>query len=229
MRGAPVSQAEATHESEAAFDPITILSMSAAEGRAITSDVFAARVEATLGPVLSAEGFAAAGNSPFELHFQRDRVLVTVRWDGPRVGELSIVIGAEDSKEPPLELDDVLEVSDLPKKDLWLARMQTHDADALSRLLTRATELLMSHAKPLLRGDEKSIAKAYAARAERSQEYTKRVSVGSRTLDAADAAWQQKDYDRVLALLGPVRDRLDKARRRRLDFAERRTGERAEG
>ena len=63
------------------------MSMSAGEGHAITSDVFAATVEATLVPVLSAEGFAAAGNSPFELRFQRDRVLVIVRWDGPRVGD----------------------------------------------------------------------------------------------------------------------------------------------
>jgi hypothetical protein len=101
------SPSEATHEKHAAVDPTTIMPMVAGEGRAITSDIFAATVEATLGSVLSAEGFAAAGNSPFELRFHRDRVLVTVRWDGPRLGELSILIGAEDSKEPPLELLDI--------------------------------------------------------------------------------------------------------------------------
>ena len=91
-------------------------------------------------------------------------MLGVVRWDGPRVGELSILIGAEDSEEPPLELGDILEVSDLPKKDLWLARMQTQDANALSRLLSRATELLVSYAKPCLRGDEKSMRGLRSAR-----------------------------------------------------------------
>jgi hypothetical protein len=176
-----------------------------------------------------AEGFEAAGRSQFSECFQRDGVLVTVRWDGPRVGELSILIAATDSDESPLELGDVLEVSDLPKNDLWLARMQTHDADALGRLLTRAAELLTSHARPCLQGDKRAMAAAYEARAARARDYTRRVSIGVRTLDAADAAWQDKDYDRVLALLGPVRDRLDGTRRRRLDFAERRSGARADG
>jgi hypothetical protein len=203
--------------------------VSSGECRSITADVFASTVEDTLAPVLTAEGFEAARSGPFEECFQRDRVLLTVRWDGPRLGELTISIGATDGDESPLELGDVLEVSDLPKNDLWLARMQTHDADALGRLLTRTAELLISHARPCLQGDERAMATAYAARAARAREYTRGVSIGVRTLDAADAAWQEKDYDRVLALLGPVRQRLDSARRRRLDFAERRSGARAEG
>jgi hypothetical protein len=190
----------------------------------ITSDVFASAVEATLAPVLFAEGFKAAGSSAFQLRFQRRRVFVTVGWAGPQGGECWISISSDDSSDPPLHLQDLLRVTDFPEQDLWLASMMTQDADALSRLLTRAADLLVSYARPGLQGDEEFIAKAYAVRAARARDYTGRVSVSARTLEAADWAWQQKDYDRVLALLGPVRDRLDKSRRRRLDFAQRHSG-----
>lgn len=37
----------------------------------------------------------------------------------------------------------------------------------------------------------------------------------------ADTAWQARDYRRVCQLLGPMRDRLDDAHRRRLALAGR--------
>ena len=201
--------------------PLPCVGMASSGRRTVTPAAFQSAVKSSLLPVLLGEGFTLVGSDDYEMRFQRGPVVVIARYDGPREGA-AILIAEQHEDERPLELGDALLATDFPEKDRWLANMQTSDADALGRLLARAAELLGEYGTPFLRDDQALFAKAYAARAARSREYTRRVSVSSGTIEAADAAWHERDYDRVLALLSAVRDRLDRTHLRRLEFAERR-------
>lgn len=99
--------------------------------------------------------------------------------------------------------------------------MQTHDSDALVRLLDRAAAVLEACAADFLHGDEDAFARAKALRSARSAEANRQARTAPYVADA-DRAWERKDYRTVHALLEPIRNDLDATHRRRLDFAARR-------
>ena len=197
--------------------------MADARNQVIPPEGFAAAVDNTLGPLLLDAGFRPDVAVDYEVSFRKESVRVVARYGGPPGGELSILIVDDRSDERPLELGDVLRATGFPEKDMWQANMQTYDADGISRLLLRGADLLATHGRAFLDGSEELFVSARAERAARWQAYARRVSVSSRTLDQADAGWQEKNYELVREILASVRDRLDVTRLRRLDFAERRT------
>jgi hypothetical protein len=143
----------------------------------------------------------------------------------PQHPELTIWLGgAGQNDEPPLALPDVLRATQCEIDAIdRIARSQTGDATALERLLNDARDLMSVCAQAFLRGDPSAFASARGIRSERARAYTAELR-NRGVLEAADAAWQNKDYGRVHDLLNPLRDSLDEHHLRRLNFAEQRLG-----
>jgi hypothetical protein len=184
---------------------------------------FAALVQRTLGAALDAYGYKPAGVDAFRVLFQKPSSFVEVTYDAARSQEVSIWFGElPTAPEPPLELADVLRVSDCDADDIRSAELiQTSDADALERLLDRVVNLLRGCANQFLADGHDAFAAARRLRSERAAEYT--AELRNRTIvKAADVAWTTKDYGRVHDLLNPIRDSLGESHRRRLTFAEKR-------
>lgn len=192
-------------------------------GRDITPAVFAMAIERSLHPTLAKHGFSVVTSDDHRWCFERGRISVTATYGGYREG-LMVEVSDEDNGERPLALGEVLLEAGVPERELWVASMQTSDADVLIRLLDRAAELQGKYGTPFLHGDPDAFARAYAGRADRAREYNRLASVSSFTLAEADDAWHASDYEGVLELLAPIRPHLDATRLRRLDFAERQKG-----
>lgn len=189
----------------------------------ISPSEFEQMVEASVGRLLTAEGFCHGEDSAFRIRYERGALFVEVEYEPTRSRELTIWFGdADRTGEPPLTLNDVLRATDC---DVALssdfARSQTGDVALLERLLHDARDVLARFGGPLLRGDEAAFARARGIRSEQARAYTAELR-NRPVLEAADTAWRAKDYGRVHDLLNPIRDSLDETQKRRLDFAERR-------
>lgn len=198
--------------------------MGAAESMISSAD-FEQMVESSVGKLLTAEGFRRVDELPFRIRYERGALFVDVEYETSRSRELTIWLAdADRNGEPPLTLSDALRATDCDAEAIErVARSQTGDAAFLGRLLFDARDLLFTFGQPFLNGDESAFARARQIRSDRARSYT----AGLRhrpVLEAADAAWQAKDYGRVHDLLNPIRDSLDESHRRRLTFAEKRLG-----
>jgi hypothetical protein len=189
----------------------------------ISAPEFEQMVETSVGEMLTAEGFRRGEDSPFRVRYERGTLFVEVEYEATRSRELTIWLGDADRiGEPPLTLNDVLRATDCDAEAIErIARSQTGDATFLRRLLCDARDLLSRFGQPFVHGDESAFARARSIRSERARAYTTELQHRP-VLEAADTAWQAKDYGRVHDLLNPIRDSLDESQKRRLEFAEKR-------
>lgn len=189
----------------------------------ISAAEFEQMVEASVGDLLTADGFRRGENAPFRARFERGTLFVDVEYETTRSRELTIWLGDADRRgEPPLTLNDALRATDCDEEARErIARSQTGDTTFLERLLYDARDLLSRFGQPFLHGDESAFARARGIRSERARAYTTELQ-DRPVLEAADTAWQAKDYGRVHDLLNSIRDSLDESQQRRLKFAEKR-------
>jgi hypothetical protein len=176
----------------------------------------------TVGAVLDAYGYALSAAADFRIRFEKPSSYVEVTYDASRSHEASIWLGELPANtEPPLELADVLRATDCGSDDIRFAELiQTSDVAALRQLLERASLLLRKCASDFLEDGPQALDRARALRSERAAAYTAEIR-NRPVLEAADAAWAEKEYGRVHDLLYPIRDTLGESHRRRLAFAER--------
>jgi hypothetical protein len=186
---------------------------------------FEQMVKSSVGELLTAEGFRRGEGLPFRIRYERGALFVDIEYETSRSRELTIWLGdADRNGEPPLTLPDALRATGCGAEAIErIARSQTGDPAFLERLLNDARELLSRFGQPFLRGDDSAFARAREIRSERARAYTAELQTRP-VLEAADSAWQAKDYGRVHDLLNPMRDSLDESHRRRLRFAEKRLG-----
>lgn len=176
----------------------------------------------TVGSVLGAYGYMLVAATDFRVRFERPTSYVEVTYDASRSNEVSIWLDELPAHtEPPLELADVLRATDCGSNDIRFAELiQTTDAVALRRLLARAAQLVRDCATPFLDDGRESFDTARELRSRRAAAYTARMR-NRPVFEAADAAWAEKEYDRVYDLLNPIRSSIDEPHLRRLEFAER--------
>jgi hypothetical protein len=96
----------------------------------------------------------------------------------------------------------------------------------LRRLLGIGADLLRTFGTAFLQGDEVAFERAHAMRSERARRYTAELR-GRPLITQADAAWRERDYQRVCELLTAFREDLDPVHLRRLDLAQRRREQQA--
>lgn len=179
-------------------------------------------VERHIINLLSDFGLTVVSRADFSVRFEGDGVVVQVDYDSVRSHELELWVGQAELPEPPFSLGDLLGSTDCPPDQVaGIDLIQVSDEATLERQLAKCAELLRVYGGPFLRGDVFAFAGAATHRSHRASIYTARLVTGA-TVDKADAAWRRHDYDRVYALLAPIRADLDIVRRRRLDLAERR-------
>lgn len=156
----------------------------------------------------------------FTVRYARQDIDVAVSFDAMRSCELTLWIDEIGTNEPPIDVHDVL-LADGASHDAIesVSLMQTTDECILRKLLSNVSELLRAHGEEVLRGNPAAIAHVREARAERSAAYTRDV-VNAPSIEAADVAWKDSDYETVCDLLSPVRESLDVVHLRRLNYAE---------
>lgn len=160
---------------------------------------------------LTLQGYSARLATP--------EVVIEVTYDGTRSFELNVCLGEAAQSDPQFELADILRVTECPASEVARVEvMQTGDLDALARLIASAILLLKSYGLPFLVGDSVAFARARAERSVRAQALTDMVRISSQR-EAADAAWAQRDFARVYALLNPISELLGERDARRLAIA----------
>jgi hypothetical protein len=187
----------------------------------ISAADFNGLVESSFGETLTAHGFHVDQEWPYRIRYRRGDVFVDADYDASRSRELTVWVGRDDEDdEPPLALPDVLRATtcDLESIDR-AARTQTGDPAFLAELLAEAGDLLARFGQPFLQGARPAFLAARRLRSERARAYTAELRTRG-ALEAADAAWNGKDYDKVRELLDPIRESLDESHLRRLVFAE---------
>lgn len=188
----------------------------------IDERTFAREVSRVFDDLLAQFGYESISTNDYSVRYDAPRSFVQVDYDPARADEISVWLGDPSNIEPPLELADALAATACNPEALdGIALMQTADAGVLRRLLQRAAELLEECGYEFLSGDDAAFSRAREERSRRAHHYTRSLT-NRGTLERADVAWTNREYDLVHDLLSPIRDSLDSSHRRRLAFAEKR-------
>ena len=97
---------------------------------------------------------------------------------------------------------------------------QASNREAVRRCVQGIADLVANHYGPVLRGDAGVLGRVAAHTLERSRAHTREV-VQRPVREAAEKAWQTKDYAKVRELYASIRDDLTLVERKRLEYAER--------
>lgn len=96
---------------------------------------------------------------------------------------------------------------------------QVSSREDVQRFVARLAELARKYAGPFLQGEPKVYESIKQVRSKWWADYVERSRL-ERVRDTAEAAWRQKDYGRVAALLSSIHDALSELEKGKLAYAE---------
>jgi hypothetical protein len=166
-------------------------------------------------------GFSVSVDTPGHLRFEGNGVFVSVRFDGIRSYELSVVVGPLEcphgERDRGFTLGEVLRLAEAPEaKDLALVQVSTQPS--LERFARRMADALRTYGPQVLRGEQEAYGKLRALRDRELRTYQRGNDLRF-ARENARKAWQQRDYAGVVAALGPYELDLAPSETKRLQIS----------
>jgi hypothetical protein len=96
---------------------------------------------------------------------------------------------------------------------------QVSSRKGVQEFVPKLAALIKKHAAPLLRGDRPAYDSALAIQYERAEQYAKEANLGH-VRSKAGAAWQAKEYAKVIELYDSMRKDLTEVEAKKLSYAE---------
>jgi hypothetical protein len=157
------------------------------------------------------------------VRFESNVTFVNV-YHGRTSFELNVEIGeqviSKEVPENPFTIEEILSLVNA-KEAVGYHPYQVHTADAVKRFVTELARLVKQYAIPTLIGDHDFFRRLSEMRTKWSTEYMKRLHL-NRIRTEVDAAWQQKNYTRVIELYDSMRDDLIPVEVKKLEYAKKR-------
>jgi hypothetical protein len=173
---------------------------------------------------LNSHGFKPVQEQVTFVRFESGAVFVNV-YHGRASFELGVEMGQLDNPGGKISLNDVIawcgagEAEDFGQHVVF----QVSDREAVQEFVPKLARLLQKYADPFLKGDAAAYESVAEARSRTAAEYRKKMEL-DRIRTKAEAAWHQKDYQRVVELYGSKRDDLSNVETSRLAYAEKHLG-----
>lgn len=169
-------------------------------------------------------GFRLMESNPTYVRYETEALVLNVYH-----GRISYEIDVEIGRLPETErcryrLPDVLGAL-AGLEDKRATYFQASNKSAVEKCVRAIAGLVARHYAPVLRGEPAVFDSIRTYTAARDAAYTKEVAQRP-VRAAADDAWRSKNYEKVKELYGSIRSDLSVVERKRLDYAERHTGDR---
>jgi hypothetical protein len=169
---------------------------------------------------LEGAGFRLTQSGPARLQYETAQVFVTVEWD-TRSGELNVFVGLQSSKgetHNAFSLTDLLALEgvDVPERRM---PFQVAEESKLGPFLDKLAADMQVHAQPALAGDRMFYRRLKAFRSAQAQAYMRDMEL-RRVRTEADAAWQKRELDKMVALYSSIEDQLTASEKAKLAYAK---------
>jgi hypothetical protein len=168
---------------------------------------------------LEGVGFHLTQSGPARLQYETARAFVTVEWDG-RSGELNVFVGLQPSKGETGEAFSLTDLLAMEGVEVPGRRMpfQVAEESKLRPFLDKLAGDMQVHAQPALAGDRMFFRRLNAFRSAQAQAHMRDMEL-RRVRTEADAAWQKRELDKIVALYSSIEDHLTAAEKAKLAYA----------
>ncbi|WP_039916746.1 hypothetical protein [Cellvibrio mixtus] len=189
----------------------------------MNSDIFNAAVLKHFNFLTIDYGFSVVQKDSYQIRFESDQVFLSVYYDANRSYELDVEIGLLSAlfnvNERSFNLGELLRTENAIEGKQYRT-FQVSSPDAIERCVSKLATLVLLNAKDYLLGNKFSFKRISDLRnSECTQLEMKRKLDDVRS--EAQAAWQKKEYSKVVALYKPVEHMLSEVERKKLVFAQR--------
>ena len=167
-------------------------------------------------------GFTQGESGPARVGFESARVGVWLLYDAARGGETDLVLSfkpLEEQSHPAFSLAELGRLLGLDFRDQLPVNAVSQMA--LDRWVKTAADLLRSHGKAWLSGEESLFDRLLECRSREADDLARRVALRDMR-SAATEAWQRKDYRAVVELFEPFAPALTESEARKLKIARQR-------
>lgn len=159
-------------------------------------------------------GMTPSGDGDEVAMFMSSTAALTVSYDRTLSHEVGIEIGRVGSSEIPFNLGEIFREYEIAASSFF----QTSDQKLAVDFVKQSLEQLVSHAAPVLRGDEAAFQRLSTRRNFEARSYTTQMRLASIRPRAEDA-WRAHNYLEFARLMEPVAQDLAATDLRKLSFA----------
>ncbi len=177
---------------------------------------FADAVGKYIGPVLADRGFACIETTSCFVKFTSPNVSLVVFHD-PFSFQIDVVYARVDALLQRYVLHNMLEAAFVPGHKEY-ALFQASEPDRVIAVVKTIAELLRKYGGGVLVGDLAEYQRIGEFVRQKSEAFTKEV-VQSPIRNAAEDAWQERDFAKVIDLYKQIEADLTKIERKRLEYA----------
>lgn len=165
-------------------------------------------------------GFKCTKTEPWLIKHVSDVVFVDILFDGYRSYELGCELGRNDdfegSLERPFDLGEIVKYKE-PEKDIPTG-FQVTNKESLKRCCGLLADQLKVYAHEFLTGSMDAFTLLTDFRNRECEEYAVKRDLGFMR-SQLDAAWQNRDYKKVIKLLFPFKEKLKQSELKKLEYA----------
>lgn len=169
----------------------------------------------------SEHGFKCVQSGTWLVKYQSELVFVNIRFDGERSYELGCEIGRIDNLKGtlkvPFDLGDVVR-SKVYSREPIKSSFQVTSTDSLEKFVKELAWQIRTYAKDLLAGSDESFNHVADLRDKEHKEYALETELRYMR-SQLDIAWQKKDYKKVIELLSPLKEELERSELKKLHYA----------
>ena len=171
--------------------------------------------------LISQYGFKCKQVDLYYLRFESNTVFAEVHYDSQRSFEIDFSIGLlgdlYDGKERPFYLNELVKFAD-PKNKEDYKLIQANTPEEIIRLVPKIANLVEKYAKDFLSGNKSRFKTLSDFRENECNKYALEIELkGIR--EAAQRAWEQKDYACIVKLYEPVKDRITQSEYKKLEYS----------
>ena len=168
---------------------------------------------------LEGAGFRLVEAGPSRVRYESAQSVVAVVWDA-RSGEVNVFIGPYSRKgeaNDAFSLTDLLAMEgvDVPERRM---PFQVTDEGKLGSFLEKLAEDTRAHAQQALAGNPMFFRRLKTFRSMQSQTYMRGIEL-QRVRTEAEKAWQERAFDKLIALYGSIEGELTASEKAKLTYA----------
>ena len=166
-------------------------------------------------------GFKCVKAGPWLVKYESNVVFINIHFDGNRSYELGCELGRNDgfrgSLEVPFDLGEIIRCRENSEKTIQTS-FQVTSSESLQKFCKLLAAHLKHYALEFLIGSSSAFKQVADFRDRECEDYVLERDLGLMRSQLG-AAWQNRDYKKVVELLSPFKGKLEHSELKKLDYA----------
>ena len=150
--------------------------------------------------------------------YESPTIILSMFHDRQRSYEISLGLRRKNNPLPSFSFEEIIRSQNVPEI-LWPSGYSARTLNQTDRLVERFSEIISSYGIPLIEGDERAWRKISDQRDKDCVSYAAANELRT-AKQAANLAWSNKDYEKVVKAYEIVRDLLNKSDTAKLNYSK---------